>query len=82
VSCSKKDRSYTITCRLTCKVYANSPFASIGPIVKDFFDAMDSTKLNSMSNYGLGVNDAAAPISVPVGIETLGRIMDVLRRVR
>ena len=39
---------------------------------------MDSTKLNSMSNYGLGVNDDAAPISVPVGIETLGRIMDVL----
>ena len=63
-------------------MYANSPFASIGPIVKDFFDAMDSTKLNSMSNYGLGVNNAAAPISVPVGIETLGRIMDVLRRVR
>ena len=27
---------------------------------------------------GLGVNNTAAPISVPVGIETLGRIMDVL----
>ena len=27
---------------------------------------------------GLGVNNTAAPISVPVGTETLGRIMDVL----
>ena len=27
---------------------------------------------------GLGVNNTQAPISVPVGIETLGRIMDVL----
>ena len=27
---------------------------------------------------GLGVHNTAAPISVPVGIETLGRIMDVL----
>ena len=27
---------------------------------------------------GLGVNNTAAPISVPVGLETLGRIMDVL----
>ncbi len=27
---------------------------------------------------GLGVNNTAEPISVPVGIETLGRIMDVL----
>ncbi len=27
---------------------------------------------------GLGVNNSAAPISVPVGTETLGRIMDVL----
>ncbi|TNE76252.1 MAG: F0F1 ATP synthase subunit beta, partial [Gammaproteobacteria bacterium] len=27
---------------------------------------------------GLGVNNTNAPVSVPVGIETLGRIMDVL----
>jgi F-type H+-transporting ATPase subunit beta len=29
---------------------------------------------------GLGVSNSGAPISVPVGIETLGRIMDVLGR--
>lgn len=27
---------------------------------------------------GLSVNDSGAPVSVPVGLETLGRIMDVL----